>query len=92
MLALETSHGMVTLAWAVEGSGHFSNGLGAGERSFRLTGLSLLMLCFAKILFRDVWQLQKVSDRYLTFIVLGAAMVLMHFLYNRYREKILQYL
>jgi len=53
--------------------------------------LGLLLLCFAKIMIRDVWQLQ-VSDRYLTFIVLGAALVLVHFLYNRYREKILQYL
>jgi hypothetical protein len=91
MLVLETNHGMVTLSWALEGFAIFVMALFAGERSFRLTGLGLLLVCFVKIMVRDVWQLQ-VSDRYLTFIVLGAALVLVHFLYNRYREKILQYL
>jgi len=91
MLALEMNYGVVTLAWAIEGFAIFVMALVAGERSFRLTGLGLLLLCFAKIMIRDVWQLQ-VSDRYLTFIVLGVALVLVHFLYNRYREKILQYL
>jgi hypothetical protein len=91
MLALEMRHGMVTLSWGVEGLAIFLIAILAGERSFRLTGLGLLLLCVAKILFKDVWLLQP-SDRYLTLIVLGAALLLVSFLYTRYREKILQYL
>ncbi len=92
MLALETSRGMMTLSWALEGLAIFLLALLAAERSFRLTGLTLLLLCVAKILVWDVWQLRQHSDRYLTFIVLGAALVLVHFLYSRYRETILKYL
>ena len=91
MLALEMRHGMVTLSWGLEGLAIFMMALLASERSFRLTGLGLLLLCVAKILFKDVWLLQP-SDRYLTLIVLGAALLLVSFLYTRYREKILQYL
>ncbi len=91
MLALEMRHGMVTLAWGLEGLAIFLLALLAGERSFRLTGLGLLLLCAAKVLFKDVWLLQP-GDRYVTFIVLGAAILLVSFLYTRYREKILHYL
>ncbi len=91
MLALEMNHGMVTLAWGLEGVAIFLIALWAGERSFRLTGLGLLMLCVAKILLRDIWQLQ-LGDRYLTLVVLGAALVLVSFLYTRYADKIRQFL
>jgi uncharacterized membrane protein len=91
MLGLEMRHGMVTLSWGVEGIALFVLALIAGERSFRLTGLGLLLLCVAKILLQDVWRLQT-SDRYLTLIVLGGALLLVSFLYTRYRETILRYL
>jgi hypothetical protein len=45
----------------------------------------------AKILLRDVWRLNP-SDRYLTLIVLGAVLLLVSYLYTRYREAIRQYL
>jgi hypothetical protein len=91
MLALEMRYGMVTLAWGVEGLAVFSMGLVAGERSFRLTGFGLLLLCLAKILVKDMWRLQG-GDRYLTLIVLGLALVAVSFFSTRYREKILRYL
>jgi len=40
------------------------------ERSFRLAGLGLLLLCVAKIFAIDVWGLDPQS-RYITLIVLG---------------------
>jgi hypothetical protein len=92
MLALEMSQRMLTLSWGLEGLAIFLLALIAGERSFRLTGLGLLLLCVGKMLFRDVWQLQQRSDQYLTFVVLGAALFLVSFLYTRYQEKIKQYL
>ena len=91
LLAIEMRHGMVTLSWGVEAMAVFVFALGVGERSFRLAGLGLLLLSAAKILVLDVWRLNP-SDRYLTLIVLGAALLSVSFLYTRYRETIRQYL
>jgi uncharacterized membrane protein len=91
LLAMEMRHGMVTLSWGLEGVAVFLLALWLGERSFRLTGLGLLLLCAGKILAIDVWRLDP-RDRYLTFIVLGAALLLVSFLYTHNREKLRQYL
>jgi len=91
LLAIEMRHGLVTLSWGVEGVAVFILALWLGERSFRLTGLGLLLLCVGKILLVDVWRLNP-RDRYLTFIVLGAALLLVSFLYTRNRETLRQYL
>ena len=91
MLALKMRAGMVTVAWGLEGVLIILLALAVNERSFRLTGLSLLLLCVAKILVRDAWGLAP-RDRYLTFIILGAALLLVSFLYTRYREAIRQFL
>jgi uncharacterized membrane protein len=91
LLALEMRHGMVTLSWGVEGVAVFVLALWLSERSFRLTGLGLLLLCVGKILLVDVWRLDP-RDRYLTFIVLGVALLLVSFLYTRNREALRQYL
>jgi len=56
LLAIEMRHGMVTLSWGVEGVAVFMLSLWLGERSFRLTGLGLLLLCVGKILLVDVWR------------------------------------
>ena len=50
LLATEMRHGMVTLSWGLEGVAVFVLALWLGERSFRLTGLGLLLLCVGKIL------------------------------------------
>jgi hypothetical protein len=91
LLAIEMRHGMVTLSWGVEGVAVFVLALWLGERSFRLTGLGLLLLCAGKILLVDVWRLDP-RDRYLTLIVLGTALLLVSFLYTRNREALRQYL
>ncbi len=91
LLALEVSKGMVTVAWGVEAVAIFLIALWVGQRSYRLSGLGLLLLCVGKIVVLDVWGLQP-RDRYLTFIVLGAALLGVSFLYTRYREAIRQYL
>jgi hypothetical protein len=91
LLALEMRHGMVTLSWGVEGVAVFLLALWLSERSFRLSGLGLLLLCVGKIIVVDVWRLNP-RDRYLTFIVLGFALLLVSFLYTRNRETLRQYL
>ena len=51
----------------------------------------MLLVCVAKILARDAWGLAP-RDRYVTFMILGAALLLVSFLYTRYRETIRQFL
>lgn len=61
--------------------------LGVSQRSYRISGLLLLVLCVGKIVLRDAWRLDE-RDRYITFIALGAALTLVSTLYNRYRETV----
>jgi len=91
MLALQMRAGMVTVAWGIEGVLIILLALAVNERSFRLTGLLLLLVCVAKIMLRDAWGLAP-RDRYITFIILGAALLLVSFLYSKYREAIRQFL
>jgi len=91
LLALEVPKGMVTVAWGVEAVTIFLLALAVGQRSYRLSGLGLLLLCVGKIVVLDVWNLHP-RDRYLTFILLGTALLGVSFLYTRYREAIRQYL
>jgi hypothetical protein len=48
-------------------------------------------MCVGKILIVDAWRLAP-RDRYVTFIVLGLALLAVSFLYSKYRETIRQYL
>ena len=91
MLYLKMRAGMVTVSWGMEGVLIVLFALAVNERSFRLTGLGLLLLCVAKVVVLDVWGLQP-RDRYITFIIVGAALVFVSFLYSRYRETIRQFL
>jgi Predicted membrane protein (DUF2339) len=91
LLGVELRHGLVTLGWGVEGMVVFVAVLRAGERSFRLSALGLLLLCVLKIALIDVWGLAG-RDRYVTFITMGAALLVVSFLYSKYREVLRQYL
>jgi glucose-6-phosphate-specific signal transduction histidine kinase len=91
MLALKMKSGMVTVSWGVEGVLIFLLALAVKERSFRLTGLGVLLLCVGKVLALDFWGLQT-RDRWITLISLGAALMFVSFLYTRYRDTIRQYL
>jgi hypothetical protein len=87
----EVSQGRVTIGWGIEAVAAFLFALIIGERSFRLAGLGLLLVCVAKIVVLDVWR-QERSDRFVTFIILGVALLLVSFLYTRYSEAIRRYL
>jgi hypothetical protein len=91
LLAVEMRRGLITVSWSALGVLVFLFALWVGERSFRLAGLALLLLGVGKIIVVDVWELNP-RDRYLTFICMGSALLLVSFLYSRYREAIRQYL
>jgi Predicted membrane protein (DUF2339) len=91
MLALKMRAGMVTVSWGVEGVLIFLLALALGERSFRLTGLGILLLCVGKVMVLDIWRLQR-RDQYITLIIVGASLVVVSYLFTRYRETIRQLL
>jgi Predicted membrane protein (DUF2339) len=91
LLALKVTPGMITLAWGAQAVVVFVLALWARERRFRLAGLVLLLLCAAKIVFWDVWQLHD-SARYLTLIGVGALIFAVSYLISRNREALRNYL
>jgi hypothetical protein len=93
MLAVKMRSGMITVSWGVEALGILIFAFVINERSYRLTGLFLLLVSFAKILLVDMWWgAWTWRDRYVTWIIVGAAMVLAGLLYTKYHEKIRQLL
>jgi len=93
MLAIKMRLGMVTVAWGVEALSIMIYAFVIKERSFRLTGFLLLIASFGKMLLLDMWSgAWTWRDRYITFVIVGVAMVSASFLYNKYSEKIRQFL
>ena len=92
LLAVKVDPGMITLAWGAQAVVVFMLALWAKERSFRLAGLGLLMLCVAKITFWDAWQLNDPTARYLTLIGVGALVLVVSYLISRNREALREYL
>jgi hypothetical protein len=90
-LAVKLSFGHITIAWSLLGLGVFLFALVVGERSYRLTGLGLLLVCVAKILLMDIWRL-SLSDRYTTLIVLGLALLAVSYIYTRFGAVIRKFL
>jgi hypothetical protein len=91
LLYVQLDGGRITIGWVALGVVTFLFALAVKERSYRLSGLSLLMLGVAKVLLWDVWHVPP-TDRYLTLIIMGAALLLVSFLYSRYRETLLKLL
>ena len=91
LIALQSTRGQLTVNWGIEGVVVFLFAVWVEERSFRLAGLGLLLVCAAKIFLIDVWGLDPQS-KYITLIALGAALVLVSYFYTRYKEKFRQYL
>ncbi len=83
--------GMITVGWSALGLFTFLFALSVGERSFRLAGLGVLLVGLGKIVTVDIWHASP-TDRYITLIVMGAALLLVSFLYSRFRETILELL
>jgi hypothetical protein len=82
----------LALGWAIEGVAIFILALLAKERSFRLTGLGLLMICFVMTIWTLVFRTNSQQTRYLTLIVLGVIFLAVSFLYGRFRETLREFL
>ena len=91
LLSLEVRRGYLTAAWGVEALIVFAATLKLGERSYRWFSLALLLLCVGRIVTVDVWALDPLG-RIFSFLALGAALLLVSYLYARYRELLRRYL
>lgn len=91
LVGFEMKRGWMTVGWGIEAVAVFLFALRVEERSFRLAGLALLLGSFVKIALHDAFLLEG-PPRYLTFIVLGAAMLGVSILYKRHRTLLRRYL
>lgn len=86
-VAVQMQPGMITLAWGLVGVAAILLGPVAAERSYRIAGLLLLLVCVGKIVVRDAWHLSE-GDRYITFIALGGALTIVSALYSSHRNHL----
>ena len=70
LLYLEVAHALVTVAWGMEAVALFVFALVVRERSFRITGLVILLLGIGKILVFDVWSFNS-GQKFVTLIAVG---------------------
>jgi hypothetical protein len=91
LLATEMRRDLITVAWGIEAVIVFVSALRVQERSYRLAGLVLLLLCAAKVLLIDFWSL-GIRDKALTGIVMGLALIGVSVLYTHKRDVIRQFL
>jgi uncharacterized membrane protein len=85
LISIEVHRGFLTAAWGVEAVVVFLAVLKMDERAYRWFSLGLLSLCVFRIVFVDVWNLDALG-RIVSFLGLGAALLLVSFLYARHRE------
>ena len=82
---------LLTIAWAVEGLLLLVAGFGLTERTLRPSGLGLLAICLFKVLIIDLRDVETIY-RIFSFIVLGAILLGVSFVYTRYRHQLKRYL
>ncbi len=90
LITLEVRSGYLTAAWGLEAVVIFVATLRLGVRAFRWFSLCLLLLSVARIVSVDVWTLDPLG-RIVSFLGLGAALLLVSYLYARHKEFLSRY-
>jgi hypothetical protein len=81
----------LTLGWAVLALVLFLAGMGLRERIHRWLGLAVLAAALGRVVVFDVWKLETLY-RIVSFFALGVVLLVLGYIYNRYQEKIRQWL
>lgn len=81
----------LTVSWSALALILFVMGMTFRERIYRWTGLGVLGFALGRVILFDVWKLGTVN-RMLSFLALGVVLLVLGFVYNRYQEKIRQWL
>jgi uncharacterized membrane protein len=87
----EVSGSMLTIAWGLEGVALLVAGFPLRDRILRLSGLALLTGCIGKLFFWDLGYLDTLP-RIFSFVVLGALLIAVSWIYTRFRETVQRYL
>ncbi len=87
----EVTGSMLTVAWGIQGAFLLGAGFPLRDRTLRLSGLAVFVLCIGKLFFYDLSALDTLY-RILSFFVLGVILVAVSWIYTRFRESIRQYL
>jgi hypothetical protein len=89
---LESQSGFyLTVSWSALALVLFVLGMSFRERIYRWAGLAVLGLALARVVLFDVWKLETLN-RMLSFLALGIVLLVLGFVYNRYQERIRQWL
>ena len=91
LLFYEISGRLLTVAWGLQAVALLIAGFAIRERVLRLSGLGLFGVCIIKVFTHDLQHLDALP-RILSFIVLGALLISMSFVYTRYREQMRRFL
>ncbi|HUR45075.1 MAG TPA: DUF2339 domain-containing protein, partial [Candidatus Saccharimonadales bacterium] len=81
----------LTVAWGFLAFLLFNAGFILRERLYRWAGLALLGLALGRVIIFDVWKLETIY-RIFSFMGLGIVLLILGFIYNRYQEKIREWL
>ena len=69
----------------------FAAGFVLKEKVYRWSGLAILTCALCRVALLDIWRLETIY-RILSFMALGIVLLVLGFVYNRFQEKIRQWL
>lgn len=85
------AHFFVTASWAALAFLLLAAGFLLRERMHRWLGLGILACAIGRVFLLDVWKLETIY-RILSFMALGVVLLALGFIYNKYQDKIRQWL
>jgi hypothetical protein len=88
---LHASGFYLTATWSAVGFVLFFAGFVFLERTYRWLGLGVLACALGRVVFVDLWKLEVIY-RVLSFMALGLVLIALGFIYNKYQEKIREWL
>jgi hypothetical protein len=90
-VSLDMEKSYLTASWAVLALILFLCGIVVHERMYRWLGLAVLACALVRAGVVDVWKLRELY-RILSFVALGGILLVVGFIYNKYQEKIKEWL
>ncbi len=90
-MRLNASGFYLTASWSVLALALFVFGMMFRERMYRWLGLIVLAGALGRVVIFDVWKLETIF-RILSFMALGIVLLVLGFLYNKYQEKLREWL
>jgi|GEM_PF-707002 len=91
VIAVNEWASMTTVFWSALAFVVFSAGMLCKERVYRLSGLAIMACALARALFVDIWGMGDIF-RIFSLIALAVVLLAVGFIYNRYQDKIKEWL